>query len=270
VVKINDRVVAEKKGNRWVVSKEHEHRTYTIQNTIGEGSGGYVYAATDGNGKQVAIKHLVPDFGRDDGNCLRRAGGTGAKLEHLASMQHEGADKESIEQEKTYIQNERFLGDKSGWGDTVSRIIPKAMCDALFLKELVYSAIFDALGVSASVYGFDTDRYYIVMEHLQPLKKNNRKLEPFTNIEWKRIFEIEKIVNAEMVSHQDRGNLSNYMLGDDGKIYLIDWGMARAITDKTAYLKNPMPSAFRHVMPPHMQQSAFRRITWEKAATVLS
>ena len=100
------------------------------------------------------------------------------------------------------------------------------------LAEYNFQKIASKYGISPKVYEYDTVSKYIVMEKMNyhmydTIKSHNGKL----LIKYQRqIIDIFKKLDECKVFHGD-SNILNYMLKDD-KLYIIDFGFSKKITDK--------------------------------------
>jgi serine/threonine protein kinase len=145
------------------------------------------------------------------------------------------------------------------------QLLPRKVCDDLFIQELAYSVLFGHLGVSPIVRGYRLDNYCIVMDILDKTlgdcwEQQNKQL---TKNQWQQLLNIQKTINDQHIIHND-SKPNNYMLDNKGKIYIIDWGLAKK-NDRwnPNYLENRFPSAvfqLGDLLP--LQLSRRRNLTW--------
>ncbi len=90
------------------------------------------------------------------------------------------------------------------------------------------------LGIAPEIYHVDYDKKQIFMQGLQYLLIDvvkSRSPPTITNREKQQIIDIFNSLDARGIFHND-GNARNLMINDDGKIYLIDYGMSKRIDSK--------------------------------------
>ena len=235
-------------GMHWSIHKEYRPQQYKIQRQLGVGGQGAVYEAADFHNpkKRYVIKQLIPKEACD-----------------AASIGFSSWNPSAEEEKDAEIQHALKLRRESKDGP-----IPKRVCDSMFIREMVYSIVFGKLGVSPTVYGFDLNRYCIVMQPLdRTLSQIVKEKTQLTKTQWVRLFEIERIVSQENVAHNDK-RLQNYMANRDGQLYIIDWGAATHIDGTKSKKKYPNSGMgyLNTLVPNHKKRFS---LTWAEAADLI-